>query len=135
MKNVFFFISILLLLASCKKEEPFNPDEHITYEHWYKLNRSSDTLYSVYLANAFTPNGDGINDAFKPIGNYTLGRFVVYNKYGEEIYKTTDPNKMWNGKVNGAGHIVQMGTYTFQLFVSDLNGENYEYTGSVILYK
>lgn len=136
MKNLLFFISIILFLFSCKKEEQYNPDEHITYEHWYKLNnRSGDTLYSVYFTNAFTPNGDGINDVFKPIGNYYLTRFVVYDKSGDVIYKTTDINKSWDGRVNNSGYIVQMGTYTYQLMVSDVNGENYEYTGAVMLYK
>lgn len=137
MKNLLLFISIILLLSSCKKEEQYNPDEHISYEHWYKLNeRSGDTLYSVYFANAFTPGiPDGINDVFMPIGNYNLGRFVVYNKLGEVIYKTTDPNRSWNGRINGGSETVQMGTYTYQLMVSDMNGENYEYTGAVMLYK
>lgn len=136
MKTLLFFISIILILSSCKKEEQYNPDEHITYEHWYKLSeRSGDTLYSVYFANAFTPNGDGTNDLFKPIGNYNLNRFVVYNKLGDAIYKTVDANKSWDGRVNGSGYIVQMGTYTYQLMVSDMNGENYEYTGTVMLYK
>lgn len=137
MKNLLFFISIIFLLSSCKKEEQYNPDEHITYEHWYKLSeRSSDTLYSVYFANAFTPGiPDGINDLFIPIGYYNLDRFVVYNRLGDVIYKTTDPNKSWNGKVNNSGDFVQMGTYTYQLLVSDMNGENYEYTGTVMLYK
>ncbi len=128
-------IAISGLWASCKKEATYNPDEHIVYEHWYKLSpRSADTLYSVYFANAFTPgNADGINDVFKPIGNYILGRFAVYNKSGEEVFKTADPNRGWNGCVN-SGAIVQMGAYTYQLMVSDINGENYEYKGSVLLY-
>lgn len=136
MKNLLFFISIILFSSSCKKEEQYNPDEHITYDHWYKLNnRSGDTLYSVYFANAFTPNRDGINDVFKPIGNYSLNRFVVYNRLGDVIYKTTDPSKSWDGKISGSAEIVQMGIYTYQLMVSDINGENYEYTGAVMLYK
>lgn len=136
MKNLLLFISIILHLSSCKKEEQYNPDEHITYEHWYKLNnRSGDTLYSVYFANAFTPNGDGINEEFYPIGeNYILSHFRVFNKFGEIIFETSDKSKRWRGKVN-AGDVVQMGTYNYQLIVNDIYGENYEYKGSAMLYK
>jgi gliding motility-associated-like protein len=136
MKNLLFFITIILFLSSCNKEEPYNPDEHITYEHWYKLSGSADTLYSVYFPNAFTPVADGINDVFKPVGeNYNLNHFRVYNKTGEIIFETTDRAKSWNGRVNGSGYIVQMGAYSYQLMVSDIYGVNYEYTGTVMLYK
>lgn len=135
MKNLLFFISIILFLSSCKKEEQYNPDEHITYEHWYKLSGSADTLYSVYLENAFTPNKDGINDDFKPVGYFSLIKFRVYNKSGEVIFETTDINKSWDGRVNNSGYIVQMGAYTYQLIVSDIYGESYEYFGAVMLYK
>lgn len=137
MKNLLFFISIISIFSSCQKEEPYNPDEHITYEHWYKLSGSVDTLYSVYFPNAFTPGiPDGINDVFKPVGeNYNLSHFRVYNKTGEIIFETADAAKSWNGRVNGSSDIVQMGAYTYQLIVSDIYGVNYEYMGSVILYQ
>lgn len=136
MKNLLFFISIILLLSSCKKEEAYNPDEHITYKHWYKLSGSADTLYSVYFPNAFTPgNKDGVNDVFCPVGNFNPQLFNVYNKSGEIIYTVAGLNINWNGRINNSKDVVQMGTYTYQLMVSDIYGEDYEYTGSVMLYK
>ena len=122
-------------MSSCKKEEPFNPDEHIVYEHWYKLSGSADTLYSVYFENTFTPNGDGINDDFRPVGYFSLIKFRVYNKSGEVIYETTDISKSWRGKVNNSGDAVQMGAYAYQFIVSDVYGESYDYFGTVMLYK
>lgn len=135
MKNLLFFISIILLLSSCKKEETYNPDEHITYDHWYKLSGSTDTLYSVYFENAFTPNGDGINDDFRPVGIFSLIKFRIYNKSGEVIYETTEIGNSWRGKVNNSGDVVQMGAYAYQFIVSDIYGERYEYFGTVMLYK
>ncbi len=53
--------------------------------------------------NAFTPNGDGINDVFKPIlygpvANYTL---TIYNRWGQMIFKSRDPGRGWDGTISG----------------------------------
>ncbi|HEU4471959.1 MAG TPA: T9SS type B sorting domain-containing protein, partial [Flavisolibacter sp.] len=57
----------------------------------------------IYMATAFTPNGDGKNDLFKPfpvgIKHYTY--FRVFNRWGQMIYSTTSFNQGWDGKVNG----------------------------------
>jgi gliding motility-associated-like protein len=57
----------------------------------------------IYMPTAFTPNGDGKNDVFKPfpvgIKNYTY--FRVFNRWGQMIFSTTDFNKGWDGTING----------------------------------
>lgn len=57
----------------------------------------------IYVPTAFTPNGDGKNDVFRPfpvgIKNYTY--FRVYNRWGQVIFSTSEFNKGWDGKVNG----------------------------------
>lgn len=53
--------------------------------------------------NAFTPNGDGVNDTYKPLffcPVITTG-FRVYNRWGQKVFETKDPNKAWDGKVDG----------------------------------
>ena len=58
----------------------------------------------VYFPSAFTPNNDGKNDKFGPLGslaamtNYTIS---IYNRWGERIFYTTDPFTKWDGKVKG----------------------------------
>jgi gliding motility-associated-like protein len=51
------------------------------------------------MPNAFTPNGDGINDLFKiPPGMVTsLEEFSVFNRFGEKVFSTQDPAIGWNG--------------------------------------
>jgi len=56
----------------------------------------------VYVPNAFTPNGDGLNDTFKPIilkpdliSQYHLS---IYNRWGQCFFETSDPSKGWDGK-------------------------------------
>ena len=62
---------------------------------------------SYFLPNAFTPNDDGINDLFKGKGIFTgMADFKlqIWNRWGELIFETTDPNVGWNGqKFNTSG--------------------------------
>jgi gliding motility-associated-like protein len=58
----------------------------------------------VGIPTAFTPNGDGINDAIGPVANGCPIQdllFRVYNRFGEKVFETKDPGKKWNGKVAG----------------------------------
>ena len=72
----------------------------------------SDAIRVAYLANcgdiffptAVTPNHDGNNDGFRPLGNVssvTNYRLVVYNRFGQLVFSTTDPQQPWNGVSNG----------------------------------
>lgn len=57
----------------------------------------------LYVPNAFTPNGDGINDIFRPvpIGMKSLKYFKVYNRSGQLIFSTTIQNMGWDGTFKG----------------------------------
>ena len=73
----------------------------------------------LFLPNVFTPNGDGINEAFGlpylTLGNdYTLR---IFNRWGNEIFVTSDPLDMWDGKVDGAP--VPDGIYLYVLNAPD----------------
>lgn len=53
------------------------------------------------LPNVFTPNGDGINDFFVPIAPFRYVdsiEMVIYNRWGEMVFETTDPSIKWNGQ-------------------------------------
>lgn len=53
--------------------------------------------------NAFTPNGDGVNDTYKPLFFCPVitTDFRVYNRWGQKVFETQDPNQAWDGKVDG----------------------------------
>ncbi|MEO7120568.1 MAG: PKD domain-containing protein [Ginsengibacter sp.] len=57
----------------------------------------------LYVPNAFTPNGDGVNDFFRPIliGMKYLKYFRVYNRSGELIFSTSVQNAGWDGTFKG----------------------------------
>lgn len=56
----------------------------------------------VFFPNAFTPNGDGRNDIYKPFigGRITFYDFSIYNRYGQIVFKTNNPAKGWDGSFN-----------------------------------
>ena len=68
------------------------------------------------LPNAFTPNGDGFNDYFKPISPYLFVDKIdikIFNKWGNLVFETTDPAIMWNGKDQSSGKVLSEGVYYY----------------------
>lgn len=57
----------------------------------------------VYLPNAFTPDGDGVNDVFGVITEDTLEAFelLIFNRWGERIWSANDQRSMWDGTYSG----------------------------------
>src|SRR5690606_6668778 len=106
-----------------------------------KCGTGSDTINvkqifcEIWLPNAFTPNGDGVNDIFRILGN--IGRLEgvtlsVYNRWGEQVYVTQDPYKGWDGYYKGVPS--QMGTFVYLLEYS-LDGKPYKQTGNFHLLR
>ena len=54
---------------------------------------------NVYVPNAFTPNGDGLNDVFKVIPECDIETFDlrIFNRWGNEVFSANSPNQVWNG--------------------------------------
>lgn len=73
-----------------------------------------DNCPSYFLPNTFTPNGDGQNDLFKPYPYCFIERveFNVFNRWGELVFTTTDPDLNWNG-ANLKGKELAEGTYYY----------------------
>lgn len=86
----------------------------------------------MYIPNAFTPNGDGINDQFgikgEGIKDY---RILVYNRWGEVIFESDTPDKLWDGTYKGQA--VQQDTYVYQVFTRSTGQRSR--TGSVTLVR
>ncbi len=87
------------------------------------------------VPNAFTPNGDGINDVFRPytIGYKSLNYFRVYNRWGEEVYYTTNLEVGWNGTYNKKQ--ADIGTYYWHISYTDRFGNPGYMKGDVHLLR
>lgn len=55
------------------------------------------------MPTAFTPNGDGDNDIFRPVGLFgaEFKTFEVYNRWGKKVFETSDINEGWDGTIKG----------------------------------
>lgn len=92
--------------------------------------------YEFYAPNTFTPNGDGINEEFKPLGtgidenNYEL---IIFDRWGQEIFSTKTWGEGWNGRVGTSSKLAQVGTYVWLVRVNDLQGNFHQEVGKVSL--
>lgn len=89
-------------------------------------------LINYFLPNAFTPNGDGLNDEFKGAGIF-LGmedfEMNIWDRWGEKIFTTNDPLKGWDGRVNNQGNFVQSGVYVCTVKYKAPRNKYYEIVG------
>ncbi len=88
-----------------------------------------------YIPNAFSPNGDGQNDIFRPIpvGIQSTEYFRVFNRYGELMYQTNKWMEGWDGTIKGKPSA--SGTYAWMIKGVDKNGRVVEMKGTVILIR
>ncbi len=89
----------------------------------------------VFVPKAFTPNGDGNNDFFRVRGaDITEIYFIVYTRWGEEVYRTEDPNHVgWDGTFRGKP--LAPDAYGWYLRVRCGNGQWFENKGNVTLLR
>jgi len=61
----------------------------------------NDCSCQVYVPNSFTPNGDGINDLFKPSISCELQFYeiLIFDRWGREVFKSNDPKLAWSGTI------------------------------------
>ncbi len=88
-----------------------------------------------YIPNVFTPNGDGLNDIFRPIpaGMTTPEYFRVFNRNGQLVFQTNKWMEGWDGKYKGKD--ATQGTYVWMIRGKDVNGRVVELQGTVILLR
>ncbi len=90
---------------------------------------------SLYVPSAFSPNGDGNNDVFRPImiGMKSLDIFKVYNRWGQLLYSGTDAQMGWDGSFGGKGQ--EAATYVWYAEGINYNNIKIKKKGYVVLIR
>jgi len=87
------------------------------------------------LPTAFSPNGDNVNDYFRPQGDEIIGfTFQIYNRWGEQIYQANETDLGWDGTINGAP-VSNTTTFLVRVRVQFTNGLYKEETGTFQLIR
>ncbi len=88
---------------------------------------------AYYLPNAFSPNGDGLNDIFRPIpvGIKSTEYFRVYNRYGQMVFETTQWLKGWDGTFMGKKQPID--AYVWMIKGLSRDGKIVEMKGQVLI--
>ncbi|MEO5642074.1 MAG: PKD domain-containing protein [Bacteroidia bacterium] len=93
---------------------------------------------TLFVPNAFTPNGDGVNDIFYPV---SIGmdpehfEMWIFDRWGNMIYYTNDLAKGWDGMVQGHTNPCQQDVYVWKIKANDLLGNKHNLIGHVTLVR
>ncbi len=88
--------------------------------------------YAFWVPNAFTPNGDGVNDVLRAEAyGLTSLRMEIYNRWGELMRVFDDIDDFWDGTHHGSR--VQNGSYSYSAVTRDVRGIQRKYMGNVML--
>ena len=90
---------------------------------------------SYFIPSGFSPNGDGKNDQFKPlgVGYRKINYFRVFNRWGQQVFRSNDFSHGWDGTINGKR--ADIGTYFWMLSLEDRNGKDVNLKGDVTLLR
>lgn len=99
--------------------------------HPYVYKEDCTIAHSINFPNIFTPNNDGINDIFRPIEDVDVieTELLIYNRWGNLIYKTTNIKNGWDGMSH------EEGVYYWRVQFSDVNNERNSQSGFVHLLR
>lgn len=88
----------------------------------------------IQVPDAFSPNGDGMNDQFRAFGNFTDIEMKVYNRYGELVFEGSGLDAFWDGTQDGES--VRIAAYPYLMLVTWPGQEEpQEYSGNIIVIR
>jgi len=88
----------------------------------------------IYVPNAFTPNGDGLNDKFGALGRgIKKYHLVIYNRWGQLIFESSNINNQWDGTYGGK--LAPVGTYSYAIKIKGHYNKKFHKEGTVSIVK
>jgi gliding motility-associated-like protein len=120
-----------------------SPNQTATYRAWITLcdgQQFTDSVTVVvipYIPNAFTPNADGLNDKFRilglPVENITKYNMIIYDRWGQTVFSTTDILDSWDGKFRG--EVCPAGEYVWVIWYEDNKKTKFTNKGLIMLVR
>lgn len=90
----------------------------------------------LYVPNAFTPDGDGINDVFKAKGiDIVEFKIEIFNRWGELIFQSESIEEGWNGSSGASDYYAPSGVYPYRIVAVEHTGQLFEVRGNVTLIR
>jgi gliding motility-associated-like protein len=90
----------------------------------------------LYVPNAFTPDGDGINDVFQVYGSGILRyELIIFNRWGDVIFRSTDMDQAWTGNVRNGDYFAKDGVYTYVIKYEGVSKEAEEISGQILIIR
>lgn len=104
----------------------------------YAESVSNERLYTpeikFYIPNAFTPNGNDLNEGFHPSGAFYSGyEMKIYNRYGQKVYDNNFCSNAWDGRY--MDEQAQEGIYAYTITAFDMAGKSYQFNGTITLLR
>jgi len=95
-----------------------------------------DPLFTLYIPDAFSPNGDGMNDVFMAKGQYVRSfEMYIFDRWGQEVFHTVDINEGWNGTIKGGLKVSQQDMYVYKILATDYKNKQHSYIGNITLIR
>lgn len=113
------------------------------YNIWTLVN-NPPVLTDLFTGDAFSPNGDGLNDIFIPIFQTDFEvieyELVIFNRWGQVVFQTKNKNEGWNGIPQGTNNEPKVDVYSWIIFVkgringdTEAEGRKQKFTGRVTI--
>jgi gliding motility-associated-like protein len=93
-------------------------------------------IFRFFIPNAFSPNGNGVNETFGPKGRYfddKTFKMQIFSRWGELVFETEDFFEQWDGRNKNGGKMQPIGVYAWVIEVVDLQGNIKTFKGAVTL--
>jgi gliding motility-associated-like protein len=91
---------------------------------------------NIYVPNAFSPDGDGINDIFKAKGiDIVEFKMEIFNRWGELIFTSSSIDNGWNGSSPNNDYYAPTDVYPYRIVATEHTGEVFELKGMVTLIR
>jgi gliding motility-associated-like protein len=100
------------------------------------LSRWFYPFMDIYVPSGFSPNGDGVNDAFRAYG-HAISQFEIwiYNRWGELMFYSDDIDKYWIGNHDGGEYYAESEVFVYNIKARGIRGNTIEKSGTITLLR